>query len=60
MERKLERLLSEFQFSTLGEVHPAPAPSASRSAVSPSCTGSETSDLSTKAFYRPYWVRLSV
>jgi polysaccharide deacetylase family protein (PEP-CTERM system associated) len=35
MERKLERLLSEFQFSTLGEVHPAPAPTASRSTVSP-------------------------
>jgi len=36
MERKLERLLTEFQFSTLGEVHPAPVPSATRSAVSPS------------------------
>jgi polysaccharide deacetylase family protein (PEP-CTERM system associated) len=35
MERKLQRLLGEFQFSTLGEVHPAPEPSASRSAVSP-------------------------
>jgi polysaccharide deacetylase family protein (PEP-CTERM system associated) len=35
MEGKLERLMSEFSFSTLGEVHPVPEPSASRSAVSP-------------------------